>query len=304
MPPEFSQIIKDWPLPQTLKELRSFLGKCNYYRSHFKDFAIVAAPLMAHLKGASESSRKLNLTEDPKALASFQALKELLMSPQLLAYPDFDSSEPFIVDTDYSHDGIGTVLSQIQDGVERPIAFNARRLKPSESQYASHKGELLALIFAIDTYKFFLTGRKFLVRTDNSALSWLKNQKDPKGILMRWLRILSTYEFDIQHRAGTKHGNADALSRAAHAPFLSPRETEEVLADDQILLLGEAMEDDGQESEDEYDSLSDSEIGVDPRVPTQDEFPIPQEIHQQTLADKQQSDPLLSKIRQWVKKST
>ena len=88
---------------------------------------------MSHLKGASESSRKLNLTEDPKAVASFKALKELLMSPQLLAYPDFDSSEPLIVDTDYSHDGIGTVLSQIQNGVERPIAFNARRLKPSES---------------------------------------------------------------------------------------------------------------------------------------------------------------------------
>ena len=48
------------------------------------------------------------------------------MSPQLLAYPDFDSSEPFIVNTDYSHDRIGTVLSQIQNGVERLIAFSAR----------------------------------------------------------------------------------------------------------------------------------------------------------------------------------
>ena len=133
VPPEFSQIIKDWPLPTTLKDLRSFLGKCNYYRSHFQNFAIVAAPLMSHLKGASESSRKLNLAEDPKAIASFKALKELLMSPQLLAYPDFDSPEPFIVDTDYSHDKIGTILSQIQNGVERPIGFNARRLKPSES---------------------------------------------------------------------------------------------------------------------------------------------------------------------------
>ena len=76
------------------------------------------------------------------------------MSPQLLAYPDFNSTEPFIVDTDYSHEGLGIVLSQIRDGVERRISFNARRLKPSESQYASHKGELLALILAIDTYKF------------------------------------------------------------------------------------------------------------------------------------------------------
>ena len=78
---------------------------------------------MAHLKGASESSRKLELARDPNAIASFEALK------QLLAYPDVDSSEPFIVDTDYSHDGIGTVLSQIQNSVERPISFNARRLK-------------------------------------------------------------------------------------------------------------------------------------------------------------------------------
>ena len=257
VPPEFSQIIKDWPLPKTLKDLRAFLGKCNYYRSHFQNFAIIASPLMAHLKGASESSRKLNLEQDPKAIASFEALKQLLMSPQLLAYPDFDSTEPFIVDTDYSHEGLGNVLSQVQDGIERPISFNARRLKPSESQYASHKGELLALIFAIDTYKFFLTGRKFLVRTDNSALSWLKTQKNPKGILMRWLRIISTYDFDIQHRAGTKHGNADSLSRTSHAPFLSEKEAQEILADDQILLLGEAPEDDGQESEEE-DSLSES----------------------------------------------
>ena len=299
VPSEFSQIIKDWPLPKTLKDLRSFLGKCNYYRSHFKDFAIIAAPLMKHLKGASESSRKLNLTEDPEAIASFEALKTLLMSPQLLAYPDFDSSEPFIVDTDYSHDGIGTVLSQNQNGVERPISFNARRLKSSESQYASHKGELLALIFAIDTYKFFLTGRKFLVRTDNSALSWLKNQKDPKGILMRWLRILSAYDFEIQHRAGTKHGNADSLSRASHAPFLSERESKEVLSDDQILFLGEALYDDGQESEEQYDSLSESEE-LDPRLPSRDEFPVPQGPDEESIMDKQQSDPVLSKVAQWV----
>ena len=91
---------------------------------------------------------------------------------------------------------------------------------------------------------------------------------------MRWLRILSTYEFDIQHRAGTKHSNAHSLSRATHAPFLSQQEAEEVLADGQILLLGKAMEDDGQESEEDYDSSSASEIGTDPRIPYRDfQFP-------------------------------
>ena len=56
---------------------------------------------------------------------------------------------PFIRDTDYSHDGIGTVLSPVQNDIERPIALNARRLKPIQSQYASHKSKLLTLIFAI-----------------------------------------------------------------------------------------------------------------------------------------------------------
>ena len=178
--PEFSQIIKDWPSPKTLKDLGSFLGKCNYYRSHFQNFTIIAARLMAH-KGSSESSCKLNLKNDPVAVASFEALKKLLMSPKLLAYPDFDSLNPFIVDTNYSHEGIGTVLSQVQDGIERPIAFNARRLKTSESQYASHKGELLALIFAIDTYNFFSLEGSFLYRPITRHFLGLRIKRIPRA---------------------------------------------------------------------------------------------------------------------------
>ena len=117
---------------------------------------------------------------------------------------------------------------------------------------------------------------------------------------MRWLRILSTYEFDIQHRAGTKHGNADSLSRASHAPFLSKREAQEVLADDQILLLGEALEDDGQESKEEYDSLSESDE-TDPRIPDQNEFPVPQGPDKKTIIEQQCSNPTLSKVARWVK---
>ena len=74
---------------------------------------------MEHLKGSTESSRKLDLTNDPKAVKSFDDLKQLLISPQLLAYPDFNSHEKFILDTDYSNSGIGVVLSQVQNGSEK-----------------------------------------------------------------------------------------------------------------------------------------------------------------------------------------
>ena len=65
---------------------------------------------MEHLKGSMESSRKLNLSSDPKALNAFEELKKLLTSPQLLVYPDFSGKEKFILDTDYSNTGIGVVL--------------------------------------------------------------------------------------------------------------------------------------------------------------------------------------------------
>ena len=106
---------------------------------------------------------------------------------------------------------------------------------------------------------------------------------------MRWLRILSTYDFDIQHQAGTTHGNADSLSRASHAPFLSKWEAQEVLADDKILLIGEALEDDGQESE-EDESLSESDE-TNPRVHDKTEFPVPQGPDEETVAAQQSSDP-------------
>ena len=82
---------------------------------------------MEHLKGSTESSRKLDLTNNPKAVKSFEDLKQLLISPQLLAYPDFNSHEKFIMDTDYSNSGIGVMLSQVQNGSEKPIANNARK---------------------------------------------------------------------------------------------------------------------------------------------------------------------------------
>ena len=83
---------------------------------------------------------------------------------------------------------------------------------------------------------------------------------------------------------------------------MSKREAAEVLADDQILALGEALEDDGQESKESYDSLDESNDENNPPLSVPDEFPVLQEIQQKTLADKQRADPLLSKIRRWVKK--
>lgn len=51
------------------------------------------------------------------------------------------------------------------------------------------------------------------MRTDHSALKWLVSFKDPQGQVARWIEVLSTYDLEITHRPGVRHGNADSLSR-------------------------------------------------------------------------------------------
>ena len=164
-------------------------------------------------------------------------MKKKLMSTPIMAYPQFQG-EPFILDTDFSADpgAIGGVLSQVQDGQERVIAYGARRLLPRERSYASTKGELLEVIFFLQYYKHYLLHRPFILRTDNRALTWIRSMESPTGMILRWLEILASFDFTVKHRKGTLHGNADSLSRAPHASFPSPEE-EKVLVSDEAAVV-------------------------------------------------------------------
>ena len=79
--------------------------------------------------------------------------------------------------------------------------------------YCTTYRELLAVVTFVKQFRHYLYGRPFLLRTDHSSLVWLKNFKEPEGLLARWISLLETYDFNIQHRRGHLHGNADALSR-------------------------------------------------------------------------------------------
>ena len=73
--------------------------------------------------------------------------------------------------------------------------------------------ELLAVVHFLGYFKQYLLGRKFRIRTDHAALTWLKRTPDPIGQQARWLEQMEEFDFSIEHRPGTRHGNADALSR-------------------------------------------------------------------------------------------
>ncbi|KAK3093372.1 hypothetical protein FSP39_014695 [Pinctada imbricata] len=197
----------DWEI------LEPQLGKKDTF-SHW-EWGRITAPK----RGKKNPCRPLiNLTKrdteyvwDQACQESFEKLKRILASPEIMAYPREDKE--FILDCDASGESIGAVLSQIIEGKERVISYGSRALSKAEKNYCITDKELLAVRHFIEYYKQYLMGRKFLVRTDHQALVWLFKLKEPKDRTARWLEILSAYNFEVQHRPGEKHGNADGMSR-------------------------------------------------------------------------------------------
>lgn len=132
-------------------------------------------------------------------------------SAPVLAYP-LDSGK-FFLDTDATDSGIGAVLSQQQGGEERVLAYGSRRLSSTEQNYGTTRLELLAVVEFTYHFRQYLLGRPFIVWTDHSNLRWLTRLREPEGQLARWLEKLAEYDFQVLHRPGKHHQNADALSR-------------------------------------------------------------------------------------------
>jgi len=200
-----TKAITEWPTPKTVRDIRSFLGLCSYYRRFVENFSGIAKPLHE----LTEKARAFRWTD--KCEQAFRMLKLKLADTPILAYPLNEGL--FVLDTDASGIGLGAVLSQTQDEEERVIAYYSKCLSKAERHYCVTRRELLAVVMAVKQYHHYLYGQHFVVRSDHGALKWLSNFKKPEGQMARWLEILSSYDFEIQHRAGRVHSNADALSR-------------------------------------------------------------------------------------------
>ena len=202
--PASQEAVKSWPTPKRTRDVESFLGFVNYNREHMPGMAELAAPLY-------ELTGKAPFVWEERHQEAFQKLKDALVSAHVLALPRKEGT--FILDTDSSKIAVGGQLSQIQDGVEKPISFASKSMKPEQRRYCTTRQELLALVTFVRQFRHYLYGRPFLVRTDHSSLAWLMNFKGPNGQLARWLEELQQYNMHIVHRRGREHINADSLSR-------------------------------------------------------------------------------------------
>ena len=197
--------VSNWPIPTTSKELSSFLGLASYYRRFIKNFAHVAAPLHALIHKGKPWQWTTECTE------AFFELKKMLISAPVLTLPDFSKS--FVLDTDASGEGLGAVLSQTINGMEHVNAYASRTLTHTEKRYCTTRREMLALVWGSRHFRPYLYGRKFLLRTDHNSLRWLHNFKEPEGQVARWLETMAEFQYEVIHRPGKQHCNADSLSR-------------------------------------------------------------------------------------------
>ena len=210
--PSKVEAVKEWPQPQNLHEVRSFLGLAGYYREYIDAFSEIAEPMF----NLTRKEVPFDWTEDCEE--AFMILKDKLTSAPILAYPD--QTKTYILDTDCSQFGMGAVLSQVHEGRERVVAYASKTLSKSQRNYCTTMRELLAVVTFVKHFKHFLYGPSFVVRTDHASLVWLRNFKHPEGMLARWITSLEAYDYQIVHRKGRDHANADSLSRRTTRPCL------------------------------------------------------------------------------------
>ena len=157
------------PVPENVTEMKRFLGLCSYYKNFIPIYGDIAKPLRNLTRKGYEFCWTTECSN------AFDVLKGKLTIAPVLAYPN--QTDTFLLDTDALNFAISGVLSQIQDGRERVIAYGSKVLNKSERNYCTTRREWLAIVYTVKYCRRFLLAKKFLLRTDYSALRWMFNFK-------------------------------------------------------------------------------------------------------------------------------
>jgi len=199
--------ITQWPTPSCVKDVRSFLGFCNFYRAFISDFSNIAQPL----NDLMCKNHQWDWSEGCEA--AFQRLKEVCASEPVLKTPDW--TKPFVMHTDASDYALGVVIAQEHNDEMHPIAFHSRSLLPAEWNYDVHDRELAGVVFGFKCGRPLFLGAQHPVRvlTDHKNLQYFRKPQKVTGRQARWIKFLQDFDYTLEHIAGTTNTVADLLSR-------------------------------------------------------------------------------------------
>ena len=199
--------VRDWPIPESISQVRKFLSFANYFRRFVLGYANIAKPL------DEITGKNAQFQWNEERQAAFETLKMALLKAPVLQLADI--SKPFRVYTDASDLASGACAVLLQ-GVNRewlPVAYASRKLTPAERNYTVTEKETLAVVFALGSWKLYLF-KHFDVYTDNQIVLYLRSKSNQSKRESRWVEFLADFHFSTHHVPG-RNNPADPPSRQA-----------------------------------------------------------------------------------------
>ena len=169
---------------QQRNKLKPSLVWSVFYRKFIPNFSVIAAPLTDLTRKGQPTRVKWTEIQEH----AFSSLKKTLTMSPILKLSNV--SEMFILRTNASDRGIGSMLLQEEVGVKWPVVYASRKLLPREESYATVEKECLALVWSIQKFQRYLYGKHFIVETDHQPLLYLNKAKVSNARLMRWALVL------------------------------------------------------------------------------------------------------------------
>lgn len=203
---DYLTAVKNFPIPETRKNIRQFLGKVNFHHKFVPHSAIILDPLHNLLR------KDVKFVWSPECQKSFEKMKELLCSKPILKI--FDPDKPIKIYTDASIKGIGAVLKQEdENGVNKPVAYFSKKLTETQKKKKAIYIECLAIKEAVKYWQHWLMGKEFIVYSDHKPLENLNIKARTDEELGDLTYYLSQYNFKIKYNPGKNNQEADCLSR-------------------------------------------------------------------------------------------
>ena len=203
--PKKMEAIQSFPVPKKVKDVRAFLGLCNFYRR----FKLRYSKLTDKLNTLLKKDVKWHWGDDEQS--AFEEIKKMFLNTVMLHFPNYE--QKFILETDSSNYGMGGVLYQ-EDGEEKfVISFYSKMFKGPELKYTTTEKELLAIINCLKKFKTLILGIPITIRSDHQALKFLKPDNAWNDRIVRWMLFIQQFNYELEHIRGTENVVADILSR-------------------------------------------------------------------------------------------